>query len=273
MNSLGCSEGSMHIFKSILLLLVLFTSLQAKTLKNDKESILALGMEMSTMRNMLKSYILIGAKTIYDDQERPILKNGFQEYENLLLALEKKYPQNPQILQSIQTSRSAWVHVKKAMQLALKDTPLEKLREGAIFIHANIRTVIKQMEYMKKLLIEQSNIQDKEVLNASIEIAASARRLSAHYMMSLWHLKDPTILKHWNKGMSIYAHSLEVLKNASIMQNPKFAQRYRQSVSYHRYFEKMSKKPKIYYPLINRKAEQTFREAQRMTQLILQNKR
>ena len=204
----------LHKFYIFLLILSLHGTLHAITLNNNKDTILALGMEMSNMRKMLESYIMIGAEIDYKHPDQK-LKNGIIHYETLLTTIEKKYPDDKTIQESILISRHAWKYVKEAMQLTLQHVSLERLKKGANFIHGNIRTVIKEMEHMKKYLLETSNIQDKEALNASIEIAASARRLSAHYMMALWHLNDPTIQKHWNKGLKIYGDSLEILKNSS----------------------------------------------------------
>ena len=262
----------MRLFKLLTILTLFFIQAHSIELKTDKDSILALGIEMSTMRNMLKSYILIGAKTIYDDDEKPILKQGIIEYEDLLYALHIKYTQYRRIQISIKTSISAWKHVRNAMELALKNETPAKMKEGALFIHANIRTVIREMESMKQFLLQQSNIKYRNALNATIEIAASARRLSAHYMMSLWHLNDPTIVKHWNKGISIYSNSLKILQYSTFTQDPRFNQLFTQSSESLKYLIKMYKKPKIYYTLVNRSAEKAFVDAEKMTQMILNYK-
>ena len=239
-------------------------------LKNNKESILSLGMEMSNMRNILKSYIQIGAKISHGNPTQT-LKDGIVHYENLLEALKIKYPNNPTIQESIKTSKVAWVEVKKAMELSLTDISLEEMKKGAIFIHGNIRTVIKELALMKKDLLQSSDISNKEALNASMEIAASAHRLSAHYMMDLWHLDDPTIDKHWNKGLKIYADSIEILQNSPYIENQEFKELLQNCKKRHVYFTKMGKKARIYSILIDRKATIVFNNAKRMTQIILES--
>jgi len=266
----------MHISHKILSLTILIfflhqPLLHANETKKDQDSVLALGMEMSNMRNMLAAYILTGAKISYKrPHER--LKNGIVHYENMLDTLTKDYPNDKVMQDSIQKSRDAWVNVKGAMELALKNTSLEKLKSGAIWIHGNIRTVIKEMANMKAHLFKTSTIQNKDALNASIEIAASAKRLSAHYMMDLWHLDDPTIEKHWEKGMKIYADSILVLKNSPFIHNKKFASNLRSVIKYHRYFRKMWEKPKIYSILIDKKTDIVFHKAKEITEIILQSK-
>lgn len=257
------------IYIAIIIFSLNYTYTHAMEIKNDKESILALGMEMSNMRNMLEAYILIGAKIKYKNPTQK-LKNGIVHYEDLLLSIQKKYKDDTQIQTSVTTSLKAWQHVKEAMLLALNNETLEKMKTGAIFIHGNIRTVIKELANMKQHFLDKSNIKNKDALNASMEIAASSRRLSAHYMMDLWHLDDPTIQEHWNKGLKIYGDSIEVLKNSSYMSNKKFNRLLNQCIDYHKYFTKMGNKQKIYSILIDKKADIAFRKAKEMTEIILQ---
>lgn len=255
---------------TILLYSTNVTSLYANT-EMDKETVLKLGMEMSNMRNMLEAFILIGAKVNYKNPTKK-LREGLVHYEKMIDTIQKNYPNDINIQKSIATSKKAWPIVKEAMALALHNAPLEKLKKGAIFIHGNIRTVIKEMAHMKNHLFEVSNIKDKVALNASIEIAASARRLSAHYMMDLWHLDDVTIEKHWKKGMKIYGDSMNILQNSAYMKNPRFSSLFRSVKKLHRYFERMWDKPKIFSILIDKKADLAFRQAKEMTQIILESK-
>jgi len=248
-----------------------FSNLHANRLEKNTSTILVLGMEMSNMRDMLKSYILIGANVKYRNPTKK-LKEGMIHYENMLHTIQANYADDMVMQRSLKRSKEAWPIVRKAMKLALQNESLEKLKEGAIFIHGNIRTVIKEMAYMKKHLFEISNIKDKESLNASIEIAASARRLSAHYMMDLWHLDDVTIEKHWEKGMQIYGDSLIILQNSTYMENPKFATLFRSAKKLHHYFKRMWGKPKIFSILIDKKANLAFKQAKEMTQIILHSK-
>jgi 3-methyladenine DNA glycosylase AlkC len=247
----------------------LFSNLQANDFKKNTSSILALGMEMSNMRDMLKSYILIGAKIKYKNPTKK-LKNGITHYEHLLDEIKTRYPHDPIIQSSIQNSLNAWIPVKEAMELGLQNESLEKMKKGAIFIHGNIRTVIKELSHMKKHLLHKSTIKNKEALNASIEIAASARRLSAHYMMDLWHLDDPTIQKHWDKGLKIYADSLVILKQSPFIKNHHFHSLLKKSIKLHKYFTRMGKKAKIYSILIDKKADMAFKQAEKMSTIILQ---
>jgi len=252
-------------------LLIYYTPINALEIKNDNDAILKLGMEMSNMRNMLEAYILIGIKLKYKDPTKK-LKNGIEHYEDLLFSLQGKYSNDAEIQKSIKISLKAWKIVKSAMVLALGKTNLEDMKKGAIFIHGNIRTVIKQMEHMKKYLLSQSDFQEREALNASIEIAASARRLSAHYMMELWKLDDPTIKKHWNKGLKIYGDSLQILKKSSYTNNKNFMKLLNGCSKYHRYFTKMGEKPKIFSILIDKKSNIAFQYAKQMTEIILSTK-
>lgn len=251
----------------LILMSVSFNFAQASNIQNNKETILALGMEMSNMRNMLKAYILIGLKQKYKNPSKK-LQEGIVGYEKLLETLNDNYS-DLVMKESIQRSYDAWEHVHNAMKLALSGANLSEMRKGAIFIHGNIRTVIKELALMKKHLLDNSTIGDKKALDASIEIAASARRLSAHYMMKQWELNDPTIEKHWKKGLSIYGTSLDILETSPYMFNKKFSILWNKCKKHHTYFKKMWTKRKHYSILIDKKAEKVFLDAQEMTRIIL----
>jgi len=78
------------------------------------------------------------------------------------------------------------------------------------------------MEAMKAYMVTQVKFPEISALNAAIEIDASARRLSAHYAMAMWDLPDPTIEAHWQKGVAIYAKSLQVLKKSPLVADASF---------------------------------------------------
>ena len=263
----------MMTVKKILLFLMLMVHinpLHAIEIKNDNDAILKLGMEMSNMRNMLEAYILIGIKVDYKNPTKK-LKDGMAHYEDLLVSLRSKYKNDKRIQQSISTSFQSWEPVAKAMALTLKEKNLKEMKDGAIFIHDNIRILIEEMERMKKILLDESTMIEKDALNASIEIAASARRLSAHYMMALWQLDDPTVKEHWEKGLKIYGDSLDILRHSSYVENEEFLILLNSCRKYHRYFIRMWDKRKIYSILIDKKADIVFRKAEKMTDIILNN--
>ena len=258
----------MRILYALLVSTLLSVHLHASDIQTNKKTILDMGLEMSQMRDMLEAYIMVGAGITYKNPKERLIK-GISHYEALLKEVASRHLDDEEIQESIKTSFQAWEPVKNAMNLAVSGADLQKLKEGAIFVHGNIRTVIKEMAYIKNHLLEISDLPNKEALNASIEIAASARRLSAHYMMDLWHLDDPTIERHWEKGLSIYAKSLDTLAHTSYMNNPTFKKLFLQCKKYHRYFTKMGKKAKIYSILIDKKSYIAYKKAKKMSEIIL----
>ena len=77
----------------VVIILSLFSTVHATNdLKHKTSSILMLGMEMSNMRDMLKSYIMIGAKVTYRNPIKK-LKNGIAHYEYVLANMKKEYPE------------------------------------------------------------------------------------------------------------------------------------------------------------------------------------
>lgn len=262
----------LRLFKKLrfLTIVLIFSTvnIQAVEVKNSVEAVLSLGGQMSNVRKMLETYALIGTKVAYRaPNER--LKASILEYESILDALEKNF-KDSEIQQSVQKSRVAWKPVKEALLTALTNTDEVSMKKNALFIHGNIRSVIKELASMKTYLLEKANVKGIDNLNATIEIGASARRLSAHYMMKMWELDDPTIQKHWDKGIKIYGDSLKVLQASSFAKNPEFKILLDECNKNYRYFIMVSKFKNRYVPvLVHEKAKLVFDNANKMTEIVL----
>ncbi|MFK5975738.1 MAG: hypothetical protein QM493_04450 [Sulfurovum sp.] len=255
----------------IAIFIALFINIEAKESKEidtKLQVILDLGGQMSNVRLMLESYALVGAKIPYSNP-KGMLKDSILEYEALIARISKEI-KDKEVKASIAKSKKAWIPVKKALNSINEETEVSIMKIKAIFIHDNIRSVIRELAYMKEYFLGQINTDNSENLNASIEIGASARRLSAHYMMKMWRLKDDTIKKHWDKGVEIYANSIAILEKSSFIENPEFKKLLKESKKELRYFIMLEKfKSKQLPTLVHKKAEKVFNNANRMSEIIL----
>jgi len=188
-------------------------------IKNDIDAVKAMGAGMSQMRNALQLYAMIGMKFSYKNPQKR-LKNIVANLESTMVQVKEKY-QDQEIQDSIMRGLEAWIPLKKALSHLDISHP-DSMKKNALYIHAHIRSVIKAMENIKTYLVSKSDFKDVKILNAAVEVAASSQRLSAHYMMKLWKLDDPTIQAHWNKGVSICDKSLKILSASSYASDPKF---------------------------------------------------
>ena len=209
--------------KIILSFSLLFSlqSLSALEIKTPLDAVQALGHEMSEMRHMLETFAMIGTGVTFQLPKEQ-LKTSVKLYEDVIAGMEKGFTDDA-IKQQIVIGRKGWAPVKQALETSLQDNPdRAKMKEKAIFIHGNIRTVIKAMEAMKAHMLHKAKFKAIKELNAAIEIDASARRLSAHYAMWMWDLPDPTIEKHWQNGVKIYTNSLALLEKSSFAADATF---------------------------------------------------
>ncbi len=252
----------------ILAIIFGFASIQAAEIKNSMDAILASGQQMSNMRKMLETYSLIATEVSYKSPDKR-LKKSIEEYEGVLNDIDKNL-QDDYMKESVKLSREAWAPVKIALLTALEDNDAKRLEEEGLFIHANIRSVIIQLANMKKHLLKKENIADSKMLNASIEIAASARRLSAHYMMRMWGLPDPTIEKHWNNGVKIYTDSIAILKGSKYYKNPEFKKLLDASNKHLKYFNTVWMFDDKFVPVIvQEKGDKAYHIANDMSKMIL----
>ena len=185
-----------HFKITTLLIAALFSTvhLHAATITHKVDAILALGAEMSHVRAMLENYTTIGAKIAFKNPKKR-LKEEIEAHDALMQTLKSTF-KDPEVQQQVTEGLTAWAPVKKALLTAQSGADRAQMRTQAQFVHDNIRAVIKNLAALKKTFLNQAKIPHAKELNAAIEIAASARRLSAHYMMYMWKLPDPTIEKH-----------------------------------------------------------------------------
>jgi hypothetical protein len=238
---------------------------------DDKtKSILDLGKEMSNMRDLLGIYTSIGIGVRYRKPKNRLL-NGIKEYEDVLNSIQSKHNDKP-IQNSIIKSKKAWKPVKKALMTANSSASRERMRKEALFIHANIRSVIKELASMKAYLLSKIDAKYGSELNAAIEIGASANRLSAHYMMKMWKLDDPTIEKHWNNGVKIYTDSIRTLKASKFYSNKKFKEDLDKTERVLIYFKMLANLNSFAAPaLVSMKSNKSLENAQLMTKIILKS--
>lgn len=195
---------------------------QAVEITTPLDAVQAMGHEMSEMRHMLETFAMIGTGVTFKLPKEQ-LKQSVELYEESIRMMKETFPDS-EIQKQIKIGQAGWAPVKKALMASLqekKPSP-EAMKKGAIFIHGNIRKVIKAMEAMKGYMLTKAQFKAINELNAAIEIDASARRLSAHYAMWMWGLPDPTIEAHWNKGMKIYQTSIATLEKSPLAKDPVF---------------------------------------------------
>ena len=245
-----------------------FTTVQAEEIKNSMDVILASGKQMSNMRKMLETYSLIATEVSYKSPDER-LKISIAEYEGIINDIDKNF-EDKYIKESIKKSKEAWKPVKIALLTALENNDAKRLEKEGLFIHANIRSVIKELASMKKYLVKKEKVGDSEMLNASIEIGASARRLSAHYMMRMWGLPDPTIEKHWDNGVAIYTKSIKMLKGSVYYKNPEFKKLLDASEKHLKYFNMVWMFEDKFMPVIVQdRGDKAYYLANEMSKIIL----
>ena len=259
--------------KFLLMGLVFFVMAGVASEPNSKSvnAILDLGKQMSQMRNMLETYALIATNVKYKLPKKR-LQQSMKDYEELIIRLEKEFP-DPEIQSSLARSKKAWGPLKESLQTAFENPDSAQMTKEGLFIHSHIRSVIKELALMKRYLLEKEKIENGKELNAAIEIAASSQRLSAHYMMKMWGLPDPTIQKHWDNGVRIYSDSIKLLKESKYYQNEKFKKLLDNTEKQLRYFQTVFSLGDNYMPVIvHNRAEQAYRTANEMSRMILDNK-
>ena len=241
-------------------------------IQNDTDAVRAMGAQMSHMRHMLEIYSLIGTGVTYKDPQKR-LKMMIWDYEETIKTVGKKYKNDKYVQESIAKSKKAWEPLKKEMSKVLggKETP-EEVEKGAMFVHDNIRSVIREMENMKHHFVEISGTKNIKELDSALEVAASARRLSAHYMMKMWGLPDPTIEKHWNKGAEIFRKSLETLSKSEFAKIPEFKKELDTAQKSFNFLMTVSKFKNKYVPVaVQDKADKAYKAGMNMAKYILEH--
>jgi len=255
---------------SMIMIMSLCVTIQGETkeIQSSMDGVLATGGQMANMRDILGLYTMVGAGIQYQSPKEK-LKMCIEEYEEVLNDLEKNFKDAP-IQISIKKSRKAWKPLKEKITTAFEAVDKETMRESAQFIHDNIRSVIIEQTAMKKFFLKKISEKERAIVNAAIEIGASSKRLSAHYMMKMWGLDDPTIEKHWNKGISIYTDSIQILEKSSFYKDEIFKQMLDKSKKSLEYFKRLWSFKNSSMPiLIDRRGKKEYQNAKKMLEFIL----
>ena len=189
-------------------------------IKSDKDGIIYLGGELSNIRGMLETYAQIVDHISYKHPKEKLHKS-LDQLDTLLSQLDVTYDSDSVIREHTKKARDFWAPVKKILLGAFDGSvDTNTLRSKTITIHNNIRNTIKSISAMKAHIIQTSKIKHSAEINAALEIGASARRMSAHYMMRLLNIDDPTIEAHYKNGLKIYEESLVILHASTFAKDP-----------------------------------------------------
>ena len=242
-------------------------------IQSDEDAVRAVGAQMAHIRHMLEIYSLIGTGVTYKDPQKR-LESMILDYEETIKSIKKIYKSDKFVQNSIAKSKKAWEPLKKELSKALSGKETQKeMEKGAIFFHDNIRSVTKEMESMKRHFVDISGAKHFKLLDAALEVAASARRLSSHYMMRMWGLPDPTIEEHWNKGVEIFKSSLDKLSKSEFVKNPQFKKQLDIAKKSFNILTTVNKFKDKYVPIIAQdKADKAVKAGMMMTKYILEHK-
>ncbi len=262
--------------KVVLIALFIFSqNLSAAQIKGDKEGIIALGEEMTTLKYMLGVFGLIGTDVTYKAPKKR-LKQEIKDYEEKLSLIEKEFASNKEVLNKIKESSKAWLAVKSDLQEAFKQQSSQKeLESKAISIHSRVKSAINKLEEVKELILKDTKLSNMKELNASIEIATNISDINAHYIMSMWGLKDPTIKEHWNQALSSYQKHLKILENSKFAKDKDIApllKTVKKEYEFFKFVTLMSKDGKYTPALIQEHSDKAREAALKMIELILVSK-
>jgi len=205
---------------SLIIALLMSVQLHATKLDNDIDAVISLGEQISSIRSMLGDYIIIGTKIKFKNPSER-LKASIEKYDATLELLNKKYSSDAYIQKILKESQVTWKPIKdKLLQATTIDK--ETMRKEAQFVHDNIRNIIISMEKIQEHLLKNISSVNSIELKSAIDISTASHLLSAHYMMKMWKLSDPTIITHWDRGIATYQKSIDTLKKSSHYKNVEF---------------------------------------------------
>ncbi len=235
---------------------------------NAGHAVLSIGQELAGIRSALGLYCMAGMKVKYKDPHKRIAALA-AHYEKTLQGIKKDFA-DPEIQKKIASSESAWAKLKPKM-LSAKSQP-DILKNNALFIHGHIRSVLKGLEEIKEILLSKADSVNASYINAAIEVGASSKRLSSHYMMKLWKLDDSTIDKHWKSGVKRYKDGIELLKNSPFAKKAAFREKIAFCEKELAFFEMMYQMGKGVPTIIDSKSNRILKASQEMANAILNTK-
>ena len=246
------------VFMTFFVLLNL-TSLSAKNRSVD--TITDLAQQRAELHKMLEMYALVGTNIAFNDPKQT-LKNSINDYEVFIRTLQKS--------RMLKKSQKLWMPIKKRLLGALKSANQQKMKKNAVYLYKYIPLLVKELLHIQQTLIKKLHIKNKKILNASIDIEVSSKRLCSNYVMKVWNIEGLAVQKEWNEEMKRYKNASFLLKKSSFYKHKKFKKLLDETIKYHTYFKMISRFKTKYVPtLIDEKTTLVFNNALKMTQIIL----
>ncbi len=206
---------------SLTIVLLISVQLHATKLDNNVDAVISLGEQISSIRSMLGDYIIIGTKIKFKNPSER-LKESIKKYDSTLELLNKKYSSDSYIQKILKESQVTWKPIKDKLLKATTTIDKETMRTEAQFVHDNIRSIIVNMGKIQEYLLKKISSVNSLELKSAIDISTVTHLLSAHYMMQMWKLPDPTIVTHWDRGVATYTKSINTLKKSSHYKDVEF---------------------------------------------------
>ncbi len=262
-------SGKISVIVAVLFYLISLSAYAApQPIKTPSEGIVETGQQIAQVRFMLEVYSVIGTGIKYH-KPRERLTRAIETFEQTLANLQQV--ENPAIQKAAAKAQEAWKPVKKALMSAFEKRDPAAMKKDALTVHADIRAVIVELEKIKDLFLQQAKFAHAPQINAVIEIAASARRLSSHYMMKMWGVPDPTIDEHWNNGMKKYQAALKELESSPVSKDPVIAPLLKTCDNEYKYFQTISDLGDDFVPvLVERHAKKIYETADKMVLHLLE---
>jgi hypothetical protein len=241
--------------------------IEANESKVESDTIVAIGDELAKLRSVLSLYCMLGMGVTYHEPYKRI-KAITKHYEKTVASIRSGFS-SAEIGQLVDGIDEPWKRFKAKLLTRSEDEAEQK--KNALFVHDNIRSVLSGLEKTKAIILKSAKGERATYIDAAIEIGASAKRLSSHYLMRLWKLDDPTIEEHWNKGVKRYQKGIDMLKKSPYVKDETFAKQLTECEKNLRFFEMMNTMSRGAPVSIDKKSDHVLKLSKSMLETILKS--
>ena len=197
----------MILFKHILILSILYSSIHAIEIKSLHHAVDIAGKQRMFTQRMLKDYAMIGMENSFDKPDED-LKKIIIYFENHLASLHD-YTKNRKIIKSTNKVEKLWIPIKKI----LKAKPDIK---QALPLQEKLEFLLQISDDTTHLFAKETREKSGIIIDISGRQRMLSQRMASLYMLKVWGVKNRNFQEKMNKSMELFESSLAHLQNSEL---------------------------------------------------------
>jgi len=246
-----------HILKTILIMLLLASTLNAKV---DKSMINAVNQQKVLLQQILKEYSFLGMRNNFKDSKGK-LEKYLTAYSKSFTSLQNTF-KDSKSQEALKNTQIIWNTIEKDFQS-------NPSKDKTLALQKETDKILQEMSILMKVLLSKDKESKHDIVSIAGYQGVIIERMAALYMMKTWGISDPKFNFKMKESITFFNNSLYKMLNSpqTTKSNKKKIKAVMRSF---KFFEIMNRSKSKFIPtLIYKKTTQIHQEIKKITQAYI----